>query len=141
LFLQCTANALEIKRAKGAKDMSVVTNQQFFAKVNQAFIEGDIDFLADHVTDDVVWTMYGNKTVGREAFMDCVKEMGMGNDTSVELTIEKLIAGGNEVALKGKVLANTETGKEKVYTYCDVYEMDGSGKIKELTSFILDMKE
>ncbi|MCP2034644.1 ketosteroid isomerase-like protein [Planomicrobium sp. HSC-17F08] len=121
--------------------MSVVTNQQFFTKVNQAFIDGDIDFLADHVTDDVAWSMYGNKMIGREAFLDCVKEMGMGNETNVALTIENLIASGNEVALKGKMHANTDTGQEKVYTYCDIYVMDGAGKIKELTSFYLDMKE
>lgn len=121
--------------------MSVVTNQQFFTKVNQAFIEGDINFLAEHVTDDVEWTIYGNKLVGRDAFIDCVKEMGMGNDTAVKLTIENLIASGNEVALKGKMHTNTEPGEEKVYTYCDIYVMDGAGKIKELTSFFLDMKQ
>ncbi|MDN7246961.1 nuclear transport factor 2 family protein [Planococcus shenhongbingii] len=122
--------------------MSVVTNQQFFEKVNRAFIEGDINFLADHVAEDVVWMMYGNKSVGREEFINCVKEMGMGNDTTVVLTIENLIASGNAVALKGKMHTNTEAGDEKIYTYCDIYELEneGSGKIKELTSFILDVK-
>jgi ketosteroid isomerase-like protein len=121
-----------------------VKSKDFFEQINQAFLEGNADFIAENVSEDVVWTMAGEKNLyGKEAFVQVLNEMESGNERDAELTIERIIETDLEAAVIGRMSGKDESGELKSYMYCDVYRFDedGSGKIKELTAFIVETKE
>lgn len=121
-----------------------VKSKDFFEQINQAFLEGNADFIAENVSEDVVWTMAGEKSLyGKEAFVQVLNEMESGNERDAELTIERIIKTDLEAAVIGRMSGKDDSGDLKSYMYCDVYRFDedGSGKIKELTAFIVETKE
>lgn len=124
--------------------MDVLKTQDFFERVNQAFLEGDSAFIAENVTDDVVWTMAGEGVIrGKAAFVEFMEKMGTGGEQEGTLTIDQVITSGPRAAVTGKMSGKMETDEVKTYMYCDVYFLDEgqNGKIKELTSFVIEMKE
>lgn len=121
-----------------------VKSKDFFEQINQAFLEGNADFIAENVSEDVVWTMAGEKSLyGKEAFVQVLNEMESDSDRDAELTIERIIETDLEAAVISRMSGKDESGELKSYMYCDVYRFDddGSGKIKELTAFIVETKE
>ncbi|MBB5181165.1 uncharacterized protein (TIGR02246 family) [Planomicrobium koreense] len=122
--------------------MVVEAKPEFFMKVNEAFSNRDIDFIASIIADDVVWTLHGKKAQGKDAFIDYMKMMDMDSGLGTELTIDTLLTDGAEAVVKGKMTFNTSTGEEKTYLYCDIYQMhDIEEKIQDLTSFIIALDE
>ncbi|MGI2326831.1 nuclear transport factor 2 family protein [Planococcus sp. YIM B11945] len=124
--------------------MSVLKTQGFFEQVNQAFLEGDADFIAKNVTDDVVWTMAGEETIrGKAAFVEMLEKMDSQSDSGATLTIDAIILDGPRAAVTGKMTGRMESGEEKGYVYCDLYLLDElqNGKIKELTAFVVEKKD
>ena len=122
--------------------MVVEAKPEFFMKVNEAFSNRDIDFIADVVADDVVWTLHGKKTQGKDAFIDYMKMMDMESGLGTELTIDTLMTDGAEAVVKGRMTFNLSTGEEKTYLYCDIYQMhELEEKIQDLTSFIIALEE
>lgn len=122
--------------------MVVEAKPEFFMKVNEAFSNRDIDFIANVVADDVEWTLHGKKARGKEAFIDYMKMMDMDSGLGTELTIDTLMTDGAEAVVKGRMTFNTSTGEEKTYLYCDIYQMhEMEEKIQDLTSFIIALDE
>ncbi len=115
---------------------------EFFEKVTEAFSNGDVDFIANVVADDVAWTLHGKKVFGKDAFIDYMKMLDMESGLGTELTIDNLLTDGPAAVVKGKMTFNTATGEEKTYLYCDIYQMhELEEKIQELTSFLIAMEE
>lgn len=57
--------------------MVVTKNNEFFRHVNEAFFNGDAEFISENVTDDVVWTMVSNEPIsGKQAFLDAAFGVG-----------------------------------------------------------------
>lgn len=122
--------------------MVVEAKPEFFKKVNEAFSNGDVGFIANVVADDVRWTLHGKKVIGKDAFIDYMKMMDMDSGLGTELTIDTLLTSGGEAVVKGRMTFNTSTGEEKTYLYCDIYQMhDMEEKIQDLTSFIIALDE
>lgn len=113
-------------------------NKAVVEKVNAAFLNGNTEGFLEHCTDDIVWTMVGEKvTTG----IGDIREW-MSHCEGVEppkFTVDKLIAEGNSVICYGDMTMKGEDGNEGKYSYCDAYTFDGN-KIKELRSFIVKHK-
>lgn len=51
-------------------------NQEFFQQINQAFADGDVDFIMEHVADDVEWRIVGDSLIqGEEAVREMLEPM------------------------------------------------------------------
>lgn len=103
--------------------MADKSSEKFFREMNIAFVIGDVDFLARHIADDVVWEMDGKNTLrGKKAFLAHVEELDVEDD--VELTIDEIEINGLESAVSGKMTVTHEGGKTETYSYRDVYQVD-----------------
>lgn len=122
--------------------MAVKAKPEFFKKVTEAFSNGDVDFIANVVADDVRWTLHGKKVLGKDAFIDYMKMLDTESGLGTELTIDHLLTDGAAAVVKGKMTFNTSTGEEKTFLYCDIYQMhEMEEKIQDLTSFLIAMEE
>jgi len=110
----------------------------FLNKINEAFAESDIQTILDSVTDDIRWTIIGNKTInGKKAFTEALHEMKSEN--RMELWISNIITHGDMAAVNGTI----KSPNEEWFGFCDVYELQGyrNPKIKEMTSYVVELKE
>ena len=102
---------------------------------NAAFERGDTEGVLAHCTDNIRWTMAGEKTVTSKAAMrEWISQME-GCQPPV-IRVDTLIAEGDRVVCSGDMTMKDQHGAESEYGYCDVYRFDG-GKIAELTSYIV----
>lgn len=123
--------------------MKAVKNTDFFYHFNSAFFHGDRLFIEDHISDDVVWTIVGSEPIsGKQAFLDAAFGVEDGYQ-DVDFTIEISLATNGEAAVKGMMKKKGTADEPKVYAYCDFYVMDAesSEKVKELTTFVIEIKE
>ncbi|SEP99084.1 nuclear transport factor 2 family protein [Piscibacillus halophilus] len=114
--------------------------QKFFEEFNQAFMTGDVDFILDSVTDDVRWEMVGDDMiVGKEALREALG--GVKTNDTFKLTIYNTITHGTAASVNGVITFTTKEGEHKKFGFCDVYRLSShkSGKIKELTSYVVEM--
>lgn len=44
-------------------DCGNAPKREFLKAINVAFVKGDVAFLLESVTEDIVWTLVGNKTI------------------------------------------------------------------------------
>jgi hypothetical protein len=112
-------------------------NQQFLEEVNKAFARSDSDFVLDHVTDDIKWSVAGDFTVqGKEAFARELKKME--SPDPFELSISNIITHGRSAAVDGTM----KSPDGKTYAFCDVYQFSGlkNPRIKEMNSYVVEVK-
>ena len=114
-------------------------NKQIVEKINAAFMRGDTEGFLAECSDNLVWTMVGEKrTEGKTAIREWMSQMGEGCEPPV-FGVDQMIADGDTVACYGDMTMKGEGGKEEEYSYCDVYQFAG-GKVTELRSFIVKHK-
>lgn len=102
--------------------------------MNEAFANGDVDFILQNVTDDIRWTAVGDFTVqGMEEFSKTLRKMVSGHDYTLE--VKSIITHGREAAVHGIM----KSIKGHAYAFCDIYTFGGAknAKIKEMTSFVI----
>ncbi|WP_394119979.1 nuclear transport factor 2 family protein [Planococcus donghaensis] len=123
--------------------MKTARNTDFFRRFNGAFFQGDRQFIEESIAEDIVWTMVGSEPIkGKQAFLDVAFGVDDGY-TDMEYTTELSLTNGREAALKGKMIRKGTGEVPKVYAYCDFYVLDveEEGKVKEMTTFVVELKE
>lgn len=123
--------------------MSTVKNTDFFSHFNHAFFHGDRQFIEEHISEDVVWTIVGSEPIiGKPAFLDAAFGVEDGYK-DVDFVIDLSVAANGEAAIKGTMKKKGTADEPKVYAYCDFYVMDSENqeKVKELTTFVIEIKE
>ncbi|MEM7550320.1 MAG: nuclear transport factor 2 family protein [Bacteroidota bacterium] len=107
--------------------------KEFLKSFNVAFAEGNAGYIIDHVSDDIQWTIYGDKKIsGKEDF---TKEINIMKEyTADEVTIHSIITNDLEASLNGEMKMG-----DKVYAFCDVYKFTNvsSYTIEEMHSYVL----
>jgi uncharacterized protein len=112
--------------------------KQIIRDVNAAFEANKIDVFLDACTDDIKWTMVGEKsTTGKQEILDWMASMG--NMEPPKINIAHMISEGDHVACYGDMTMKDQSGTVAQYGYCDVYRFRG-GKIAELDSFVAKIK-
>lgn len=112
-------------------------NQEFLEELNKAFARSDLEFILQHVTDDIKWTVAGDFSLeGKEAFKQELKKME--SPEPFQLTINNIITHGRSAAVDGSM--KSPDGKN--YAFCDVYQLRRAKnpKIKEMTSYVIEIK-
>lgn len=107
--------------------------KEFLKNFNVAFATGDAQFIIDHVSDDIQWTMYGDKEL--KGKKDFAKEINIMKDyVADEVIVHSIVTHGAEAALNGEIKMGG-----KSYAFCDVYRFVSAGStlIKELKSYVI----
>lgn len=108
--------------------------QIFLKKFNTAFAKGDANFIIDHVSDDIIWCIHGDKKLeGKDAF---AKEIhSMKEYVADEMIMHNIITHGRTASANGEIRM---AGKN--YAFCDVYRFTGAkgSIIKEIQSFVIE---
>lgn len=115
-------------------------NQAFFEKVNQAFATGDVDFLYEHVADDIVLHQVGQNLIeGKTNFIEEMEPMRGGTPEKYET--KQIITHGNSAVIEGKMTFKDEEGNSITYAFCDIYKLNAfqNGKIKEITAYLIEV--
>lgn len=116
----------------------MTAKEEFLQKFNEAFVQNDINYIIDSTTDDVIWTMVGDKTIrGREELAKSMNEM---KDTSgLQIYVDAMIVEGDWAAVDGNMSFEDKEGNRKTYGFCDLYKFrdEGELKISELRSYII----
>ena len=120
--------------------MQTATRIEWFVEqVNDAFARGDMAFIADHVTDDVTWSMMGEPVIeGRDALRRTMRRMGDGPLPTIRVT--DMIINGLSVFAEGTMTLADESGTARTYGFCDVYRLtdEDEPRIREMTSYVVE---
>lgn len=110
--------------------------REFLKDFNVAFGKGNVKFLTENVTEDVIWDMIGDKTIeGKDDYSNAINKM---KDKKVsELVIEKIVTHGKEGAVSG--IMKMQNGKK--YAFSDFYEFSGAkgAKVKSIISYVIEI--
>ena len=110
--------------------------KKLLADFNIAFAKGQVDEIASHLAEDIVWEMVGDKTVkGISEVKALLEEMA---DYKAEgLNIYQIITHGKDASARGKLRFKNES-----IAFADFYEFSsaGSKKIKRLISYAMPFK-
>lgn len=111
--------------------------QTFLKEFNTAFAKGNAEFIIDHVSDDIVWRIYGDKALkGKETFAKEVHSMKAY--VADEMALFEIITHGRAASANGEIKMG-----DKTYAFCDVYRFTGAkgSTLKEIHSYTIEKKE
>ena len=109
---------------------------EFLKQYNIAFAEGNLTFLIDSVSDDIVWNIIGDQQIeGKVNFAKALEEMK--SVKASELIIDQILSHGKEGAANG--IMKMQNGEK--YAFSDFYMFQAAKgfKIKAITSYCIKM--
>ena len=107
--------------------------KEFIKDLNIAFAKGNANFIIEHASDDIVWTIYGDKRIeGKAAFSKEIRVMQQY--TADAMTLHNIITYGREAAANGEMCMGDST-----YAFCDVYKFTNTTSLvlKEMKSYVI----
>jgi len=110
--------------------------REFIKEFNIAFAKGNLDFIIGHVSDDIVWTIHGDKKIeGKESFSKEIHKMK--ENVADKMTLRSIITHGIEASAHGEIKMG-----DKTYAFCDVYVFTNTtGEIiKTMESYVLSIR-
>lgn len=109
--------------------------REFIIEFNTAFAKGNADFIIEHVSDDIVWTIHGDKKIeGKESFSKEIHKMK--EKVADEITLHSIITHGKEASANGEIKMGGKT-----YSFCDVYRFTNttSKVIEIMDSYVISL--
>lgn len=116
--------------------------EEFFRKFNESFFKGDQDFISEHVTDNVSWSIVGTEPVkGKQGLLDAA--FGMADFGTMEFQIDSVICSNGEAAVKGVSQRTDDAGNIRNFCYVDLYRLDkdDTDKVRSIVTFVIELKE
>jgi ketosteroid isomerase-like protein len=125
--------------AEPAKETSASANKQTVQRYMDGFGKSDHAAILACLTDDVQWVIPGlfHKT-GKAAFDKEIENEAFVGSPTIKVT--RLTEENNVVVAEGSVRSKRKDGGKLHAVFCDVFEMQ-DGKIKRLTSYLMEIKE
>lgn len=118
--------------------MSAEKNREIVQKVNDSFSNYDPEAFISCCAEDVKWHMNTTTVTGKEAIRKVLQNVPF--DLPPVLTIKDIIADESGAACTGHCKMQNTKGEISNGLFCDVYKIEG-GRINELSSYIIDIKE
>lgn len=106
----------------------------FLKDFNIAFANGNVNFLSENVSDNIIWNIVSEKKItGKESFEKEIKMMK--NIKISEIILDQIITHGSGGAVSG--IMKLENGEK--YAFSDFYKFSSSKGliIKEINSFAI----
>lgn len=117
--------------------------ENFLRKVNQAFVEGDREFLLEAISEDICWDIVGEKMVsGKNEFSDALEQMQ--EMPPIKIDIHKVVIQEASAVVTGVVVGRNHVGQKKNFGFCDIYELAADSKelrINKMTSYVIDISK
>ena len=89
-------------------------NKETVEKINAAFTQGSVEGFLSYCTDDVVWTMVGEKPFkGKDAIRKWMASMGTETPA---FTVNNIVAEGDFVTCYGDMTMKEKDGKRVPYS-------------------------
>jgi uncharacterized protein len=109
-------------------------NREIVKRVDAAFAENNVEGFLSFCTDEVEWTMIGDRTVkGKEAIRNWMASIG---SEPPNVSPVGIIAEGDFVSAYGNMTLKDKDGEAIQYSYCDIYRFRGD-KIVDIKSFVI----
>ncbi len=128
--------------SSGQRKINMKEIENFLTKLNHAFANSNSSYILDHITDDIRWTIIGDQVIeGKEDFEKVIRQMETEEAYTVQ--IEHIIIQENTAAVNGSITSANETGTDRVYAFCDIYQLDSTDNpiIREITSYVLEVNK
>lgn len=109
---------------------------EFIKQFNIAFAKGNVEFLIESVTDEIIWNIIGNRKIeGRENFAEELEKMKEQKTT--ELILDQILSHGKEGAANG--IIKSQNGKK--YAFSDLYTFNNAKgeKLKSIISYLIEI--
>lgn len=109
---------------------------EFLKEFNIAFAEGNVKFLTESVTDEIIWNIIGDREIeGSENFAKELEKMKEQKTT--ELILDQILSHGKEGAANG--IIKIQNGKK--YAFSDFYTFNNTKgkKLKSITSYLIEI--
>lgn len=109
---------------------------EFLKEFNIAFAKGNVEFITESVTDEIVWNIIGNRKIeGKEKFTEELEKMK--SEKATELIIDQILSHGKEGATNG--IMKMQNGKK--YAFSDFYKFHNTKGtiIKSITSYVIEI--
>lgn len=116
--------------------------EDFLRKVNQAFVDGDRQFLLEAISENISWDVVGEKLVsGKSEFSDALEQMQ--EMPPIQIDIHKVVIQDHSGVVTGIVVGRNHRGQKKNFGFCDIYELQESNgmKIEKMTSYVIDISK
>lgn len=110
---------------------------EFLKEFKIAFAKGNVEFIIESVTEEIVWNINGNRKIqGKEKFTEELKKMK--SEKVTELIIDQILSHGKEGATNG--ILKMQNGKK--YAFSDFYKFKSAkgAKIKSITSYVIGIQ-
>ena len=121
-------------------DPGLQEKEKFLRDVNKAYSEGDEKFFMEHISDDICWTIVGEKDIAGKAefkeVLDQMKEM-----PAVEIQVDNVLVHHTHGVVEGVVISRNRLGQKKHFGFCDIYKF-AEGKelrITAINSYVIDI--
>lgn len=109
---------------------------EFLKEFNIAFAEGNVKFLTESVTDEIIWNIIGDRKI--EGSVNFAKELEkMKEQKATELILDQILSHGKEGAANG--IIKFQNGKK--YAFSDFYTFNNTKgkKLKSITSYLIEI--
>jgi ketosteroid isomerase-like protein len=118
--------------------MSAETNKEIVRRVNEAFSNNDNEAFISCCAENVKWHMNTTTVTGKDGIRKALESVPF--DLPPVLTIKHIIADESGAACTGHCIMQNSKGDKSSALFCDVYKIE-DGRINELSSYIIDIKE
>lgn len=108
----------------------------FLKEFNIAYAKGNLEFLIENVTDEIVWNIIGDRIIeGKEKFKE---ELGkMKSEKATELIIEQILLHGKKGASNG--IMKMQNGKKYAFSDFYVFKNSKSTDLISITSYVIEI--
>lgn len=117
------------------EDLVDSPHKQFVKDFNSAFAKGDMNYVLDCFSDDILWDVVNHEPVqGKEAVEQMLNEM---DDIADELVIDDIVCDRTKCVANGKL-----TYADSVIAFSDLYEFTSDtedAKIKTLKGYAIEL--
>lgn len=107
--------------------------------LNIAFATHDLDFISEHITDNLHWNIVGNQLIQSKERLSAHLKQEQDEKVS-ELHISNIITHGPIASVNGELTLENK----KLYGFCHVYHFTSAGKkgkIKEITTYLIPISQ
>lgn len=109
---------------------------EFLKKFNIEFAEGNVQFITESVTNEIIWNIIGDRKIeGIEEFTKELKKMK--SEKTIELIIDQILSHGKEGASNG--VMKMQNGKKYAFSDFYVFKNTKSTDLKSITSYVIEI--
>lgn len=121
-------------------DAKMKEKEKFLRDINRAYSDGDENFFMKHITDNICWTIVGEKDIaGKAEFREVLNQMK--EMPSVDIEVENILISGSYGIVEGVVISRNRLGQKKHFGFCDIYKFAEGNElqISAITSYVIDI--